>query len=228
MPGFIPGIPRNLPRISFWGRGCSVVMPGTRPGMTGGVSGARATRSADRRNRTKVLDSVTLLAYPDATFDDCALVPRTSPLFLSVHDYSLRPIAWRRPMPLDRRIQTLFGIDLPSSRRRWRGARSRAGDWRCGRRPAASAHCPRSALPETMRAELALIRQRTARPAHQPQLLLPHPPAPDAAREQRWRERLGPYYRELGIDPAAPIPSANRRPSTRVSRGSSRRSGRRW
>ena len=26
----------------------------------------------------------------------------------------------------------------------------------------------------------------------------------------RWRERLAPYYRELGIDPAAPIPSSNR------------------
>ena len=29
-------------------------------------------------------------------------------------------------------------------------------------------------------------------------------------REARWRERLAPYYRELGIDPAAPVPSSNR------------------
>ena len=30
------------------------------------------------------------------------------------------------------------------------------------------------------------------------------------AREARWRERLAPYYREIGIDPAAPVPSSNR------------------
>jgi len=27
-------------------------------------------------------------------------------------------------------------------------------------------------------------------------------------REARWRERLAPYYRELEIDPAAPVPAA--------------------
>ena len=38
------------------------------------------------------------------------------------------------------------------------------------------------------------------------------PPAADAAREQAWRERLAPCYRELGLDPAAPIPVSNRAP----------------
>src|SRR5262249_5303295 len=32
------------------------------------------------------------------------------------------------------------------------------------------------------------------------------------AREMRWRERLAPYYRELGVDPAAPVPSSMRMP----------------
>src|SRR5262249_35522740 len=36
------------------------------------------------------------------------------------------------------------------------------------------------------------------------------PPALNNAREARWRERLAPYYRELAIDPAAPVPSSNR------------------
>src|SRR5437899_4387622 len=36
------------------------------------------------------------------------------------------------------------------------------------------------------------------------------PPELSNAREARWRERLAPYYRELGIDPAAPVPSSNR------------------
>lgn len=32
------------------------------------------------------------------------------------------------------------------------------------------------------------------------------------AREARWRERLAPYYRELGIDPTAPVPTSMRVP----------------
>lgn len=37
-------------------------------------------------------------------------------------------------------------------------------------------------------------------------------PTPDAAREQAWRERLAPYYRELGLGPETPIPTSNRAP----------------
>ena len=48
------------------------------------------------------------------------------------------------------------------------------------------------------------------------------PPVLNNAREARWRERLAPYYRELGIDPAAPVPSSNR---TRVRRGDVRGGG---
>jgi nitronate monooxygenase len=38
------------------------------------------------------------------------------------------------------------------------------------------------------------------------------PPELNNAREARWRERLAPYYRELGIDPAAPVPTSMRKP----------------
>jgi nitronate monooxygenase len=38
------------------------------------------------------------------------------------------------------------------------------------------------------------------------------PPVPSNAREDAWRERLKPYYQELAIDPAAPIPVSNRAP----------------
>jgi nitronate monooxygenase len=38
------------------------------------------------------------------------------------------------------------------------------------------------------------------------------PPELNNAREARWRERLAPYYRELGIDPAAPVPTSMRLP----------------
>jgi nitronate monooxygenase len=55
------------------------------------------------------------------------------------------------------------------------------------------------------------IRERTTKPinlnffCHAPAVL-------DNARESSWRDRLAPYYRELGIDPSAPVKSANRTP----------------
>jgi nitronate monooxygenase len=38
------------------------------------------------------------------------------------------------------------------------------------------------------------------------------PPELNNAREARWRDRLKPYYQELGIDADAPVPSSNRVP----------------
>ncbi len=38
------------------------------------------------------------------------------------------------------------------------------------------------------------------------------PPVPNNAREHAWRERLTPYYQELGIDPNASVPTNNRAP----------------
>ncbi len=38
------------------------------------------------------------------------------------------------------------------------------------------------------------------------------PSPPDAERAAAWAETLAPYYRELGLDPLAPIPVANRAP----------------
>ena len=40
-------------------------------------------------------------------------------------------------------------------------------------------------------------------------------PVPSNAREHAWRERLKPYYLELGIDPTAPVAGAARRPVRR-------------
>ena len=37
-------------------------------------------------------------------------------------------------------------------------------------------------------------------------------PVPNNERENAWRERLKPYYVELGVDPAAPVPVTNRLP----------------
>lgn len=59
---------------------------------------------------------------------------------------------------------------------------------------------------EAMAKELAAIRARTDRPFNV-NFFVHAPPAPSAEREAAWRKQLAPYYRELGVDPAA-IPSA--------------------
>lgn len=62
-----------------------------------------------------------------------------------------------------------------------------------------------------LRAELQALTAQVQRPwnvnffAHQP-------PAPDAAAEARWRERLAPYFAEYGIDPAQVPAGAGRLP----------------
>src|SRR5690606_17343968 len=62
-----------------------------------------------------------------------------------------------------------------------------------------------------MRAELGIIRQRTDRPFNV-NFFCHTPPAFDPAREARWRERLRPYYVELGLDPDMDAPASNRTP----------------
>ncbi len=65
--------------------------------------------------------------------------------------------------------------------------------------------------PEQIRAELGIIRQRTARPINL-NFFCHTPPEPDDARETAWRKRLAAYYVELGLDPEAPVPNSNRTP----------------
>jgi len=59
--------------------------------------------------------------------------------------------------------------------------------------------------PEALRKELAAIRAQTDRPFNV-NFFTHTPPPPDAAREAAWRERLAPYFAELGVDPAS-VPS---------------------
>lgn len=64
---------------------------------------------------------------------------------------------------------------------------------------------------EQIRAEAGIIRQRVG-DAFNMNFFCHRAPEPDAAREQGWRRRLAPYYRELGLDPEAPVPAASRQP----------------
>jgi nitronate monooxygenase len=111
----------------------------------------------------------------------------------------------------DRRILDLFGIDLPIIQGPLAGvstpqlavAVSAAGGL-------GSLACSQLTVDQA-RQDLATIRQGTSRPFSL-NFFCHTPPAPDDARIAGWRALLAPYYRELGLDPDAPIPQMNRVP----------------
>ena len=111
----------------------------------------------------------------------------------------------------DHRIQELLGIDLPIIQAPMAGANlsamaiavSEAGG--LGSLPCAMLSA------DQMRAELETIRRHTSRPVNV-NFFCHQPPPADAERERAWRQLLEKYYLELGLDPQAPLPSANRRP----------------
>jgi nitronate monooxygenase len=111
------------------------------------------------------------------------------------------------------RLDTLLGIDLPIIQAPMAGVQgsamcvavSNAGGL-------GSLPCALLSL-ETMRAELVAIAAQTAKPFNV-NFFCHKPPAPDAARDARWRERLLPYYRELGIDIDSVPAGAARTPFT--------------
>ena len=65
--------------------------------------------------------------------------------------------------------------------------------------------------PEQAHADLSAIKAGTERPFNA-NFFCHVAPVPDAAREAGWRARLAPYFRELGLDPAAPVTAPNRVP----------------
>ena len=109
----------------------------------------------------------------------------------------------------DRRLIELFKIELPLVQAPMAGAM----DWELA--AAAAEASALGSLPcamlngEQIREQMAKIRARTKKSINL-NFFCHRPPVLNNAREARWRERLAPYYRELGIDPAAPVPSSNR------------------
>jgi len=114
--------------------------------------------------------------------------------------------AWR-----DRRFLELFGIELPIIQAPMAGvstpdmaiAVSEAG----GLGSLASAQLTL----DQARKDLATIRQATRRPINV-NFFTHKAAAADAAQLAAWRALLAPYYRELGLDPEAPVPQVNRAP----------------
>ncbi len=100
----------------------------------------------------------------------------------------------------DRRLTDLFGIELPLVQAPMAGAQgsamaiavSRAGGL-------GSLPCAMLGL-EQARAEIGVIRQQTDRPFNV-NFFCHRSPVPDQAVERAWRQALGAYYAEFGIDP---------------------------
>src|SRR6476646_3947876 len=59
--------------------------------------------------------------------------------------------------------------------------------------------------------QINIIRQRVSTPVNM-NFFVHRPLASDPKREAAWKQRLAPYYNELGLDTAAPINAANRAP----------------
>lgn len=62
-----------------------------------------------------------------------------------------------------------------------------------------------------VRADVAVIRQRTAKPLNL-NFFCHTSPKPDPERDAGWKKRLASYYSELGLDPTASAPAVNRAP----------------
>jgi len=106
----------------------------------------------------------------------------------------------------DRRLLDLFGIEHPIVL----APMASAMDWKMT--VAVSEAGGLGSLPCAMlaydkaREEVANIRARTEKPFNM-NFFCHKPPSPDNAREASWRDRLKPYYDELGLDPnTAPPP----------------------
>lgn len=61
------------------------------------------------------------------------------------------------------------------------------------------------------REQVQIIRQRVSAPVNM-NFACHRLSNPDPSDEMRWKQRLAPYYRELGLDPAVPVNAANRAP----------------
>lgn len=101
----------------------------------------------------------------------------------------------------DRRLADLLGVEHPIVQAPMAGsnlhemAAAVSGAGALGSLPCALLSLDR------VREELASFRAKTDRPINL-NFFCHRPPSPSPGREARWREKLAPYYAELGVDPA--------------------------
>jgi nitronate monooxygenase len=102
----------------------------------------------------------------------------------------------------DRRLLDLFGVDHPIIQAPMAGFTPPAMTVAVSEAGGLGSVAAAMATPESLRAELQIVRQGTGRP-FSVNFFTHLQPEPDAAREARWRQRLAPYYREFGLSPDA-------------------------
>jgi nitronate monooxygenase len=111
----------------------------------------------------------------------------------------------------DRRILDLFGIDLPVLQAPMAGVSTPELAIAVSKAGGLGALACAQLNVEQARKDLATIRQATSNPLNV-NFFCHTPPAPQPERIAAWRTLLAPYYRELGLDPDAPVPETNRVP----------------
>ncbi|BCP51829.1 2-nitropropane dioxygenase [Kaistia sp. 32K] len=111
----------------------------------------------------------------------------------------------------DRRILDLFGIEHPILLAPMAGFGTPALAIAVAEAGGLGALACATISPDQARENIAAVRAATARPINM-NFFCHGQPEPDPAREAAWRARLAPYYRELGLDPAMPVPASNREP----------------
>ncbi len=102
----------------------------------------------------------------------------------------------------DRRLLDLFGIDHPILQAPMAGASSAQMAVATSEAGGLGSIAAAMLTPETLRAELQRVQQGTGRSINV-NFFVHKAPVMDAGREADWRERLAPYYRELGVPPEA-------------------------
>jgi nitronate monooxygenase len=109
-------------------------------------------------------------------------------------------------------LQTLIGIELPIIQAPMAGVQGSALTTAVSNAGALGS-LPCALLdPAAMRKELAAIRSQTDKP-YNVNFFCHTPPIPDDEREKGWRERLAPFYAELGLAEVA-VPQTSRAPFT--------------
>jgi nitronate monooxygenase len=111
----------------------------------------------------------------------------------------------------DRRIIELFAIEHPILQAPMAGASTAELAIAVSNAGGLGAFACALSTPDQIRTALSVIRQRTAKPVNL-NFFTHTPPVPDTAREARWKERLGAYYTEFGIDRSKPVPASDRTP----------------
>jgi nitronate monooxygenase len=109
------------------------------------------------------------------------------------------------------RLQELLGIDIPIIQAPMAGAQGSAMAIAVSQTGGLGSLPCAMLSPDKARGEMDAIRQATPKP-YNVNFFCHRLPAPAPERDAGWRQRLAPFYEELGLDPAAPVNTSSRAP----------------